>query len=128
MNDVSNVSGDNATSFQGANQLPQQQNSQQSQLTRPTEKCLTRLPWGAVKEKPNINSQLSQLVQLMAANGQTTLNSIGMEKKKPGEYLMKLIVFNFAQIGSKKLEQIVNGEKKVKIFRTCKYFNHFYLL
>lgn len=83
-----------------------------SQAAKQTDKCLTRLPWGAVKEKPNLNSQLAQLAQLM---GGSMLNSVNMEKKKPGEYLMKLIVFNFAQVGAKKLEQIINGDKRVRI-------------
>lgn len=133
MNDVNNITGEQTASSQSAvsptspaaaattsttnattNQTQNQTQTSQ-QTTRQAEKCLTRLPWGAVKEKPNINAQLTQLAQLMAANtgGPATLNSINMEKKKPGEYLMRLIVFNFAQIGAKKLEQIINGDKRV---------------
>ena len=79
----------------------------------------TRLPWGVIREKlappgsaiaPNLSDSQQQPV-----NG-ADLASI--EKKKPGEYLMHLIMFNFVQISSKKLEQIVGGDKRVK-FTVC---------
>jgi hypothetical protein len=54
-----------------------------------------RLPWGIVKEKPtNLD----------------TLN-IDLDRCKPGEYLMNLIVLNFIQISSRKLDHIVSNEK-----------------
>lgn len=91
--------------------------SQQQQRPAAADKCLTRLPWGVVKEKPNLSVHVAQLVQTIgAAGGVQVPESAGLlniEKRKPGEYLMKLIVFNFAQCASKKLEQIVQGEKRV---------------
>jgi hypothetical protein len=64
----------------------------------------SHLPWGALKERPlavsssSLNERLAEL-----------------EHKKPGEYLMHLIVFNFVQTSSRKLEQITN-EKRVSSF------------
>jgi len=65
-----------------------------------------RLPWGIVKEKP---SDLN------------TLN-IDLDKCKPGEYLMNLIVLNFIQISSRKLEQIVNNERDRRL-KDCLHKN-----
>lgn len=94
-------------------------------------KYVTRLPWGALKEKPNLNGQLINLINVINENGQAmggqqpllSLNDelVHIEKKKPGEYLMKLIVFNYVQICSKKLEQILNGDKRVNF--NCYFSN-----
>lgn len=43
-----------------------------------------------------------------------------VEKKKPGEYVMQLVMLNFVQLTSKKFEQIINGDKKV---RTVNFFS-----
>lgn len=95
------------------------------------DKYLTRLPWGALKEKPNFNQQLATLLASISNENTTAAAAaaaaagaanndelIGgqIERRKPGEYLMKLIVFNFVQIGSKKLEQIINGDKRVGLY------------
>lgn len=116
MTDVNNISGSGNVAADSGK--PTSENSNNSNSSK---SCLTRLPWGAVKEKPNLNAQLAQLVQLIGG-GALNLNVpdalLNMEKKKPGEYLMKLIVFNFAQLGSKKFEQIINGDKRVRLKAT----------
>lgn len=113
------------------------QQQQQQNQNQATDKCLTRLPWGAIKEKPNLGAQLTGLIQMINSGNGASVGSSGggvgflnediinVEKKKPGEYLMKLIVFNFAQIGSKKLEQIINGDKRVWTNEPAKNI-HFY--
>lgn len=88
-------------------------NSNSSEKSNQEKLYLTRLPWGAVKEKPNFSNNL------LASS-----DSVHFEKRKPGEYLMNLVVFNFVQIGSKKLEQIVNGDKRV-IFSILKIVKNF---
>jgi hypothetical protein len=62
---------------------------------------MTRLPWGAIKDK-YANSNSSSIYEV-----------VGVDRKKPGEYLMHLIVLNFVQLSSKKFEQMINGEKRV---------------
>jgi hypothetical protein len=106
-----------------------------------------RLPWGAVRDKPSLsvntnvmatyasnpspssssNSSSSNNLNLNVNGGGVSSTGglsgapqellAGLDKKKPGEYLMHLVVFNFVQIGSKKFEQIVNGDKKVSFLR-----------
>lgn len=116
MTDVNNISGSGNVAADSGK--PTSENSNNNNNSNSSKSCLTRLPWGAVKEKPNLNAQLAQLVQLIGG-GALNLNVpdalLNMEKKKPGEYLMKLIVFNFAQLGSKKFEQIINGDKRVRL-------------
>ena len=65
------------------------------------------LPWGALKEKSN-------LLGMVVGNISGSTRLVELERKKPGEYLMHLIVFNFMQTGAKKLEQIT-FEKRVLI-------------
>jgi hypothetical protein len=66
---------------------------------------MTRLPWGAIKDKHS-NSNSSSIYEV-----------VGVDRKKPGEYLMHLIVLNFIQLSSKKFEQIINGEKRVSYYK-----------
>jgi len=86
----------------------------------------TRLPWGVIRDK---FSHMHHHSHHHHHQQQTSSNSAGLslnlsdsglgdkfaniEKKKPGEYLMHLLVLNFIQLGSKKLEQIVSGDKRV---------------
>jgi hypothetical protein len=62
-----------------------------------------RLPWGAIKEKNfyflNVNCD-----------------------KKPGEYIMHLVFHNFVIISSKKIDQILNGDRRV-CFKIKKKFS-----
>lgn len=69
---------------------------------------VTRLPWGALKQQEN-NSLNNNLFLLNS----TIINS----DKKPGEYLMKLIFHNFITICNKKIQIILNGDKKVCFIR-----------
>ena len=63
-----------------------------------TQTIIQRLPWGSIKEK-NFN----------------ILNVINSDNKKPGEYIMHLIFHNFVTISSKKIEQILYGDRRVRI-------------
>ena len=60
------------------------------------EQMLPRLPWGAIKEK-NLNF----------------INNINSDNKKPGEYIMHLIFHNFVMISSRKIDQILYGDRRV---------------
>jgi hypothetical protein len=62
---------------------------------------IQRLPWGAIKEK----------------NFNIFLNNINSDNKKPGEYIMHLIFHNFVIISSKKIDQILYGDRRVCIER-----------
>ena len=90
----------------------------------------TRLPWGVIREKlsPVATSTSNQILNVNTTTAQVNdasaslggLNQLlinidfaNIEKKRPGEYLMNLLMFNFVQVGSKKLEQIVSGDKRV---------------
>ena len=72
----------------------------------------TRLPWGVVREKQTLNANANTSSNNSSVNNLSN-DLANIEMKKPGEYLMHLIVFNFIQLSSKKLEQAVNGDKKV---------------
>ena len=88
----------------------------------------TRLPWGVIRDKfsnmhhhsHHHHQQQQQQTSSNSAGLSLNLSDSGLgdkfaniEKKKPGEYLMHLLVLNFIQLGSKKLEQIVSGDKRV---------------
>ena len=91
----------------------------------------TRLPWGVIRDKfshmhhhshhhHHHQQQQQQQTSSNSAGLSLNLSDSGLgdkfaniEKKKPGEYLMHLLVLNFIQLGSKKLEQIVSGDKRV---------------
>lgn len=75
---------------------------------------LARLPWGAFKEKHCyfLNHLTSLDTNLLSATSTSTSNDLN-EKKRPGEYVMQLVMLNFVQLTSKKFDQIINGEKKV---------------
>jgi hypothetical protein len=75
---------------------------------------LARLPWGAFKEKHCYF--LNHLTSLDTNLLSTSTNDLN-EKKKPGEYVMQLVMLNFVQLTSKKFDQIINGEKKVIIYK-----------
>lgn len=66
-----------------------------------------RLPWGAVKERQ------SYFLNHIPSLEQHPSDSI-VEKKKPGEYVMQLVMLNFVQLTSKKFEQVISGDKKDK--------------
>jgi hypothetical protein len=68
-----------------------------------------RLPWGAIREKPNPNYSFSS---------STSTNQFNIDNKKPGEYLMHIVVFNFIQLSSKKFDQLVK-EKRERRLRDC---------
>lgn len=77
----------------------------------------TRLPWGALKEKhnyyfyppsPSQASSTGQQQQLVS-----NLDNVGVERKKPGEYVMHLMTLNYINICSRKLDQLINGDKRV---------------
>ncbi len=79
----------------------------------------TRLPWGVIREKVSHASSPSTPLDStgLTINVNDTNNVdkfTNIEKKKPGEYLMHLLMLNFIQLGSKKLEQIVSGDKRVR--------------
>ena len=76
----------------------------------------TRLPWGVVREKQTLNANANTSSNNSSVNNLSNYLA-NIEMKKPGEYLMHLIVFNFIQLGSKKLEQAVNGDKKVGLIK-----------
>jgi hypothetical protein len=100
---------------------------------------VTRLPWGAVKEK-TVNSNSSPRspstpLSSMSSSGdkffsnlkpnenQIKNNEASVENKKPGEYVMHLVMLNFIQLSAKKLEQILNGEKRVSVCLTSNKIN-----
>ena len=79
----------------------------------------TRLPWGVIREKGSHASSPSTPLDStgLTVNVNDTNNVdkfTNIERKKPGEYLMHLLMLNFIQLGSKKLEQIVSGDKRVR--------------
>jgi hypothetical protein len=84
------------------------------------------LPWGVLKEKPHMNFKhtpmFSSSNSIYSSISSLSNKIIDIESKKPGEYLMHLIMFNFIQLSSKKLEQIVN-EKRV-IYSGSLFFNY----
>lgn len=79
---------------------------------------VSHLPWGASKDKPfsahNFNSSLQ--TGLPAATTSNFLNVCNrldeIQKRKPGEYIVHLVLFNFVHASAKKLEQITL-EKRV---------------
>ena len=79
-----------------------------------------RLPWGATRERLNLFSNMA-LHSTVSLNINTTTNNpplqqeaaITGDKKKPGEYVMHLLMLNFIQATAKKFEQITN-EKRVR--------------
>ena len=66
------------------------------------------LPWGAIREKPNPNASFST----------SPNHQFQIDNKKPGEYLMHIVVFNFIQLSSKKFDQLVK-EKRDRRLRDC---------
>lgn len=75
----------------------QSQLAQQSTQSRSSIAYNTRLPWGAIKEKlPTAN--ITELANI--------------ERKKPGEYLLNLLILNFIQISSKKIDSLLSVEKR----------------
>ena len=68
-----------------------------SRMDENDNKDIQRLPWGAIKEK----------------NFNLFLNNINSDNKKPGEYIMHLIFHNFVIISSKKIDQILFGDRRV---------------
>ena len=75
---------------------------------------LSRLPWGAFKEKHcYFLNHLTNLDSNLFLSTSSSSSNDSSEKKKPGEYVMQLVMLNFVQLTSKKFEQIINGEKKV---------------
>ena len=95
MSEVSN-SGDGGGGGPAATSSPQLKQQQPTTARRPA----WLLPWGAPKDRPNVTT-----------SGDGT-RLVDLERKKPGEYLMNLIVFNFIQTSARKLDQITN-EKRV---------------
>ncbi|CAF0877343.1 unnamed protein product [Brachionus calyciflorus] len=80
----------------------------------------TKLPWGVLKETPSLSNNLFNLISSSAlSNVNINDEFFKIEKKKPGEYLMNLVVFNFIQLSSKKLDQIINGDKRDKRLKEC---------
>ena len=87
----------------------------------------TRLPWGALKEKhnyyfypsPGPSATTQQPQTPVSASGQqqqqqlVNLDNVGVDRKKPGEYVMHLMTLNYINICSRKLDQLINGDKRV---------------
>lgn len=74
------------------NDEQQLQQQQQFVNTVANNSNLIRLPWGAYKEK--------------------LISNINIDKK-PGEYIMHLLFHNFIVISTKKIEQVLFGDKRV---------------
>ena len=78
------------------------------------EKCyFAKLPWGVLKQTQNLSSSLHHLIKSVP-NVNIDSDFFKIENKKPGEYLMNLIVFKFMQLSSKKINFIMEGEKRVR--------------
>ncbi|RNA38647.1 furry isoform X3, partial [Brachionus plicatilis] len=75
-----------------------------------------KLPWGVLKQTQNLSSNLKNLITSVP-NVNIDDDFFKIENKKPGEYLMNLIVFKFMQLGSRKISLIMNGEKRDKFLR-----------
>lgn len=71
-----------------------------------------KLPWGVLKQTQNLSSSLQHLVKSVP-NVKIDDDFFKIEIKKPGEYLMNLIVFKFMQLSSKKINFVIEGEKRV---------------
>jgi len=110
-----------------------------------TEKSyVAKLPWGATKEKHNTAYNKGLVLNLKnATNFDSSLaSSTGseklensytnkndnptpasrvkpVEKQKPGEYVMHLLMLNFIQVSSKKFSQVVSSEKQDKRLKEC---------
>lgn len=77
---------------------------------------IIRLPWGAYKERQSyfLNHMLvTNLVDVNSNDSTTTSTQSTLDKKKPGEYVMQLVMLNFVQLTSKKFDQLVSNDKKV---------------
>lgn len=71
-----------------------------------------KLPWGVLKQTQNLSSNLQNLITSVP-NVNIDDDFFKIENKRPGEYLMNLIVFKFMQLSSKKISLIMNGDKRV---------------
>ena len=83
----------------------------------------TRLPWGVIREKfSNASSLLApaHFSSSLSVNvSDVPSDFANVDRKRPGEYLMHLLMLNFVNLSSKKLEQIVSGEKRDKRLKDC---------
>jgi len=101
---------------------------------------VARLPWGATKEKhnPTYNKGLVLNLKNVTNFDSSLTSSTGsdkldtsfnedstasrekpVEKQKPGEYVMHLLMLSFIQVSSKKFTQAVSGEKRDKRLKDC---------
>jgi hypothetical protein len=62
---------------------------------------VVHLPWNMHREK---DKSVTSILPNLSGN------------KKPGEYIMNLVFHNFVMISNRKIEQIVNGDRKVTYF------------
>jgi hypothetical protein len=72
---------------------------------------MNRLPWGVFKEK---QCYFLNHLNNLDINFLTLTNDSVSGEKKPGEFVMQLVMLNFVQLTSKKFDQIINGDKKVR--------------
>ena len=121
VNDKNNIAKKNESDEKGMEEGVGEDGQRSSMRSLGLERSTVRLPWGATRERLNLfsNMLLHSTVSLNSTNNSSQSSSpsnelIPGEKKKPGEYVMHLLMLNFIQTTAKKFEQIINGEKRVR--------------